>query len=74
VKKEFISYLPILFFRLLLLNGHNELILCVKLVKSRMGTQFSKIKVTQRVEVHGQVIHNYHPDILSPDIYSGKSR
>ena len=25
-----------------------------------MGTQFSKIKVTQRVEVHGQVIHDYY--------------
>ena len=26
----------------------------------KMGTQFSKIKVTQRVEVHGQVIHDYY--------------
>ena len=25
-----------------------------------MGTQFSKIKVTQRVEVHGQVINDYY--------------
>lgn len=38
-----------------------------------MGTQFSKIKVTQRVEVHGQVIHNYHPDLITTDIYHNKS-
>ena len=25
-----------------------------------MGTQFSKVKVTQRVEVHGQVINDYY--------------
>ena len=32
-----------------------------------MGTQFSKIKVTQRVEVHGQVINDYYHSYYSND-------